>query len=497
MTAPKPSRTSPRATTSTKPAAAGWQPELSRARVLPGGADVRAEPDPVERRRSRQRVHQPLVGPRQRREQRDDEGRAREREHDPADRRGTSASLGRPCQPRAERAERGRQEPRHGGSVCRVQVQPLRHRVPRPAEGQRPAEDHRARDEPRRRGDEHPRAEPAPPFQIRDVEVRSRRADEHERAEQDEREHKGKSHADISRVQLDAVGKQDLAEPVHARGGDGCGQRGGKPGARPHRPSARQESDRDPQERVSRAAHGEDPAERQRHPIDRPEIRQGERAEAQRQQAPRDEDPLRTPGIAVARKVPDDEREADGVHGRGAQQHPRLEIRPAERQPRREVAVAQVDERVVKPGHEQRRGHQRQQHEPVEEQVADHGRAERPRVGREEPLARAHVADVAPQTQQRLRLDVVGRPVPGLELLELARRRRIGARAMEPGRQPRAGEAAARDGRQIVEAAQHSQARERLQHADAEARAADPAAGEAQRRVAGAEHGGVERGDGR
>ena len=233
-------------------------PDDTRAlpRARPPRGRRRSVPNliPSSDRRSRQRVHQPLVGPRQRREQRDDEGRAREREHNPADRRGTSASLGRPCQPRAERAERGRQEPRHGGGVRRVQVQPLRHRVPRPAEGHRPAEDHRARDEPRRRGDEHPRAEPAPPFQIRDVEVRARRADEHERAEQDERENEGKSRADIGRVQLDAVGKHDLGEPVQAGGGDGCGQRGGKPGARPHRPSARQESDRDPQERVSGAA---------------------------------------------------------------------------------------------------------------------------------------------------------------------------------------------------------------------------------------------------
>jgi len=130
--------------------------------------------------------------------------------------------------------------------------------------------------------------------------------------------------------------------------------------------------------------------------------------------------------------------------------------------------------------------------QPVEEQVADDVGDQGPGVAREEPPPRREeVAEVAElpdgprlgRWHRRVRVRLVVNGVPPEDPLDLADWVVPGLAPpllRDPGLEPRRDVAAAGDGGQVVELVEESPARERLEHAQVEGRAPDPAAREAE-----------------
>ena len=129
-------------------------------------------------------------------------------------------------------------------------------------------------------------------------------------------------------------------------------------------------------------------------------------------------------------------------------------------------------------GNSRRRGDERNEHQPVEQQIAPERREQRPRVGGHHADTRCEEVAVFAKVLHRWRL---GRQLLARRMLELLVHL-VGARVMHPRREPTAGVSAAGDGGQIVELAQQAKVREAANDADREGRAANAAAGQAERR---------------
>ena len=125
---------------------------------------------------------------------------------------------------------------------------------------------------------------------------------------------------------------------------------------------------------------------------------------------------------------------------------------------------------------------QRDENNPVQKNISQIRRHERPRVGGKQTEFRREIVAVFPQVIQRGRLRVhrrfgTARPERGKNFFRIAL-------PADPRTQPASDVAAAGDGREIVKMFQHAAPREALRHAERERRAADAAAGKTQRRDA-------------
>jgi len=124
-------------------------------------------------------------------------------------------------------------------------------------------------------------------------------------------------------------------------------------------------------------------------------------------------------------------------------------------------------------------GEKRHQDEPVQEEVAKVGRDERPGIGRQNAELGAQVVTVLPEPVDRPRLRGEGRLQWGAELLDDARRAPLVP--MTPRGEPASDEPPSRHGRQVVDLAQQTRARQALENAQGERGTADAPSGQAQR----------------
>ncbi len=87
--------------------------------------------------------------------------------------------------------------------------------------------------------------------------------------------------------------------------------------------------------------------------------------------------------------------------------NPVVEVPPVEGRRAHELWLrGQTQQAEVDPGQHRRRGDERDEHHPVDEEIAEHRAAERPDVGREEPCSRIEKLDDAAQSRDWFGLDV-------------------------------------------------------------------------------------------
>ncbi len=205
--------------------------------------------------------------------------------------------------------------------------------------------------------------------------------------------------------------------------------------------------------------------------------RQTETREPQRHQAEQDDPELGRRLRATAPEIVCRERRPETeYHG----QHDRYPAVGRHRRHRRIWRSVRNDQRDLRNGDDGREGGK--EHQPVQNQVAEEHRAERPCVGGKKSEPRRQVVAVLAQ--------MIERPWFWRERIEIRRgrgfRKRGGhvgdiAAVMEPRAQPAGDVAASGDARHVVEVAQQPELRQRLRDAEVECRAANAAAGETQR----------------
>ncbi len=392
-------------------------------------------------------------------------------------------------------------------------------------------------------GDQHPAAGAGQPLAVGVVGVVARQAHEQRRGEQEEEEQQGAGEADVKLGGEHRVEVGPGERRHHRREDVGGGE--------PRRAAPQGSGERDDHQLAGHVVPHPDPGKQEAaevhqhaeqdegqggmdHPAHHVQPQRGERLgrapqpppvegdqdghQVERQQAeeekpflpaqaPRDGPVLLDAG-PVGADVGDGDRAEEDRHPEGRRQDPPLvNLEPG--------PGPQPQEDDARPRDHQPRGHQRQQDEPVEEQVAQEDRHQRPGVGGEQPHLGAHVAAEAPQVLHRLRLgiDRRGRLAAELVLDELDGaallllrllflRQGLPAHPLDPAGQPAPQIAAARDGGQEIELLEQAVAGEPLDDAEAEGGAADAAAREAERGAADAvavepgvevlDHGGVE-----
>ena len=129
---------------------------------------------------------------------------------------------------------------------------------------------------------------------------------------------------------------------------------------------------------------------------------------------------------------------------------------------------------------QQHRGDERQQHQPVEQEVPPHRREQRPEVGGHQAALGREVAAGRPQPIDRGEACLIAAHRANLRGIQPAHHL-VATVAVQPRCQPAADVAAAGYRGEVIELAEHTGARERLKNSQSEGCAADSAAGEAQR----------------
>ena len=379
--------------------------------------------------------------------------------------------------PRSDAAQAGQREQRgpHGP----------RGFGPGPADEDRAVQPGRRDHEPRETRDQYPRARARPPLAVlvgrpfaRDTDVERRR----ELEEPEERRHR--AHEIGPARGIDAHRQAQPHEPTrdHPHDEDGreraCDSgrvRGTLPRSSSHHPADQVHDDAE--------GHQYPEPEHLVLPIsDRPRGGEHDGREHQGRERMPEKVPLRSGGLGVAaRQVLPDVRDRSGEEPES--QHEQRKAQPPPRN--------QLENLAPEYWREQRDRDRRHDHEPIEQDVANHRRDQRPRVGGQEPKLRRHV--VAVRAQHLDLLCLVLRAIDGGSE-RVANAFSVRLLAVNPGREPASDVPAAGHRREVGEAFEKSVQREALQHPEGKGRAPNAAARDAER---GALRTLVHRGDGR
>ena len=323
-----------------------------------------------------------------------------------------------------------------------------------------------ARDQPRQADDQDPGAGASPPLAIIVGHVAARKTDENSNLQKEEHQRSRQvDHHEHLRIVLRERG-QKMVCPGRDQAADKAGRCRGDPG--PWTPPATAEGPaHDPGNDHRRCRDQQLDAERDivAEPP-RPEAMHREQEQHKKDwcQKPEDEAPGARGSMSEARQLHGGKGSADG--NQDDDRNPVVEIPPVERGTADELGLRREAEHTeIHPGQHRGGGDERDEHHPVDEQVAEHRAAERPDIGGQRTGSWVEELDDAAQSGQRLGLDVVCELFARVSLAPVSR-------VETPRGEPTPDVAAARHRREIVELAEHAGAGEPLQDAKGEAGAA-------------------------